>query len=75
MRTLIRIRWRVGTPHQRPVTHYGQKVGIDRLTPLLEGRLDHPIVNQTGLTGEYDFKVEVEWTRPRAFPRLWRSLD
>jgi uncharacterized protein (TIGR03435 family) len=31
--------------------------------------LDRPAVDQTGLTGEYDFKVEIEWRRrPHAPP-------
>lgn len=41
----------------------GQKVGVEKLAQMLQDRLDHPIVDQTGLTGEYDFKVEIEWIR------------
>ena len=47
----------------------GQRVSLAKLTPSLENRMggvDRPIVDETGLTGEYDFKLEFEWRRPGA---------
>lgn len=45
----------------------GQKATLAHLIGWVEGRLDHPIVDQTGLTGQYDFKLEIEWMqRPGA---------
>jgi uncharacterized protein (TIGR03435 family) len=39
----------------------GQKLTLAQLAQQVESRLDHPIVDQTGLTGLYDFKLEIEW--------------
>ena len=32
--------------------------GLANLVPLLSSQLGHPVVDKTGLTGRYDFKVE-----------------
>ena len=46
----------VGMPANGRIRWTGQKVGMPRIANLFN--LDHPVVDQTGLTGEYDFKVE-----------------
>ena len=44
----------VGWPSNGHIRWTGQRVSISKL-PL---SLDHPVVDQTGLTGEYDFKLD-----------------
>jgi uncharacterized protein (TIGR03435 family) len=57
----------VGRPSSGRMHLTGVRVGLDKLTPWLENQLDHPIVDETGLKGEYDFKLEFEWSgRPGA---------
>lgn len=42
----------------------GQKASISQLIASVTGPiLEYPIVDQTGLTGQYDFKIEMEWMR------------
>jgi len=56
-----------GMPGNGRMRLAGQRAGIARLIPMIEGAMtgvDHPIVDETGLTGEYDFKLEFEYRRP-----------
>ena len=50
-----------GMPSPGRMRLSGQRASLAKLTGMLESQLDHPIVDQTGLTGEYDFKLEFEW--------------
>ncbi len=45
-----------GFPSNGHIRWVGQRVAISVLAGLLT--LDHPVVDQTGLTGEYDFKLD-----------------
>jgi len=47
----------VGQPADGRIRWAGQKAGMAQIANLFG--LDHPVVDQTGLTGEYDFKVEI----------------
>ncbi len=44
----------------------GQRASLAKLTPWLESSLDKPVVDQTGLAGEYDFQIDFEWWPSRA---------
>jgi|HubBroStandDraft_1064217.scaffolds.fasta_scaffold66278_2 uncharacterized protein (TIGR03435 family) len=46
----------VGWPSNGRIRWTGQRVAMSKLAQLLE--LDHPVVDQTGLTGEYDFQLD-----------------
>ncbi|HEY4360681.1 MAG TPA: TIGR03435 family protein [Bryobacteraceae bacterium] len=58
----------VGTPTDGRIRWTGQRAGMSRVAGLFN--LDHPVLDQTGLTGEYDFKVEIANAsrRPGAAP-------
>jgi len=53
----------VGWPSNGRIRWTGQRVAISKLAQLLN--LDHPVVDQTGLTGEYDFKLDFAMTGRR----------
>jgi uncharacterized protein (TIGR03435 family) len=55
----------VGQPLGGHMRLAGQRVPLAKLTPWLENSLDRPIVDQTGLTGDYDFAIDFEWLRSR----------
>jgi uncharacterized protein (TIGR03435 family) len=55
----------VGFPSNGHMYLSGQRVPLSKLTPWLEQSLDHPIVDQTGLTGDYDFTIDFEWLPSR----------
>lgn len=44
----------------------GYRCTLEQLIPFLESQLDHPILNQTGLTGEYDFRIDFATARSSA---------
>ena len=58
----------VGRPNNGHMFLAGQRVQIRNITSWLETPLDRPIVDQTGLTGEYDFKMDFEWPRREGVP-------
>jgi uncharacterized protein (TIGR03435 family) len=55
----------VGFPSNGHMYLSGQRVPLSKLTPWLENSLDHPIVDQTGLAGDYDFTIDFEWPQSR----------
>jgi len=60
----------VGWPNAGEISWVGQDVPMDQLARLLEGpTVGRPIVDETGLTGHYDFKVRLPgMRRPGAEP-------
>ena len=56
----------VGLPSNGHLRLAGQRAGIAKLTGLL--MLDHPVVDQTGLTGEYDFTLDFAMATRRNDP-------
>jgi uncharacterized protein (TIGR03435 family) len=51
----------VGRPSNGHMHLTGQRAPLSQLYQMLGNQLDHPIVDETGLTGEYDFKLDFEW--------------
>lgn len=70
------------TPSDLPGVSYtiaGQKIGIPRLVDYLMGTVGRPIVDRTGIDGEFDFKIDyaVEGhseTGPSIFTALQEQL-
>lgn len=58
----------VGRPSSGHMLLAGQRAALSKLTPWLQNSLDHPVIDETGLTGEYDFKLDFEWVTPNAPP-------
>jgi len=56
----------VGRPSNGHMRLGGQRASLAKLTPWLESSLDKPLVDQTGLTGEYDFLIDFDWWPSRA---------
>jgi len=57
----------VGRPANGRMYLAGQRAGLAKLIAMIDNQaagVDHPIVDETGLTGEYDFKLEFEYQRP-----------
>jgi uncharacterized protein (TIGR03435 family) len=54
----------VGFPSNGHMRLTGQRAPLSQLTQMLG--LDRPIVDETGLTGDYDFKLDFEWRFSRA---------
>lgn len=56
----------VGRPSNGHMRLGGQRASLDTLPAWLENSLDKPVVDQTGLTGEFDFLIDFEWWPSRA---------
>jgi uncharacterized protein (TIGR03435 family) len=56
----------VGLPSNGHMRMTGQRVAISKMTGLL--MLDHPVVDHTGLTGEYDFNLDFAMATSRNDP-------
>jgi uncharacterized protein (TIGR03435 family) len=49
----------VGWPSDGHVRWTGSRVVLSKLAGLVRDRVEYPIVDETGLTGEYDFKLDL----------------
>ena len=56
----------IGRPSAGEMFSAGQDVSIAELAALMEKEAGRRVVDETGLTGRYDFRLHFEWGRPSA---------
>ncbi len=57
-----------GLPAPGEMFWAGQDVSAAEIARFMQQPAGRPVVDETGLTGRYDFKVHFEWGRPTATP-------